>query len=665
MRVLVRIFSWMYRVVALRLLPLIILLAIGWSGYQVAEAVTRQVNEQSDYQAHIDGIDSTATALVGNSLISMVIATDSPTDVPTELVTETPVPTDTSVPTDVLVSPTVEEPTEQPLPTNTEISTNTVVPDTSTPTDEPTSEPTLTDIPTDVPTEVSESTQVSNDARPQQFVTNTPLLTNTPRPVVFATNTPAGGNANPTIEADSSTLIEPTIIPTQIPTVATATATSVPTFTPTEVPPTPLPQATNPPVPTVFFPQSPQEGTVLNGTLVPTESPLIQRDYDLVNILILGGDDGLTNDGFNRTDSMIVVSINRDTGTVGLLHLPRDLFVYLPSGQMQRLNVAYAVGENIGWTDGGFGLIRQTILYNFGINVHYHVRLDFGNFQEIIDNFGGVNIANDCEYQDYALIGAEVPEGAIAIDDEGLWSLPVGYYEMSGAEALWYARSRTNSSDFDRGRRQIQIIRALWRQIRASGQLSLTNLPSLWDQGVDLVETDLNLETMISLLPFALDLDLNTLQSYQLIHTYHTTPWQTPAGDFVQLPVYDTLQPLLQDFYQPPPESLLLIQDSTIAVFNGSGNENWDLVASDRLGWEGFNAIAYGEAETTDYTDTVLIDRTGETRGGSLNQIADLLNVRSENIIIDPDPNRTSDYEVIIGSNYHSCDGTVVDISEN
>jgi len=39
--------------------------------------------------------------------------------------------------------------------------------------------------------------------------------------------------------------------------------------------------------------------------------------------------------------------------------------------------------------------------------------------------------------------------------------------------------------------------------------------------------------------------------------------------------------------------------------------------------------------------------------------------VRSENIIIDPDPNRTSDYEVIIGSNYHSCDGTVVDISEN
>ena len=72
MRVLVRIFSWMYRVVALRLLPLIILIAIAWSGYQVAQAVTRQVNEQGDYQSHIEGIDGTATALLNNSLVSMV-----------------------------------------------------------------------------------------------------------------------------------------------------------------------------------------------------------------------------------------------------------------------------------------------------------------------------------------------------------------------------------------------------------------------------------------------------------------------------------------------------------------------------------------------------------------------------------------------------------------
>src|SRR5690606_40443867 len=69
-------------------------------------------------------------------------------------------------------------------------------------------------------------------------------------------------------------------------------------------------------------------------------------------------------------------------------------------------------------------------------------------------------------------------------------ALPI--YHLNGAEALWYARARDNSTDFDRGRRQQQILRAVWRKARDSGLLA--NLPALWNQAVPLVETNLGLD---------------------------------------------------------------------------------------------------------------------------------------------------------------------------
>lgn len=664
MKLIARMIRGFFRLIVFRLVPLILIIGIVWSGYQVAQAVSRQFDERESYETRADTFSGTATAMT--PLVAQIVNVPGVTDT----TTVTAEPTETEIVEVALNSTeTVEEtaqvePTEEvivpedtaipPSPTDTNLppsatNTNTVEP-TSTPV-----APTATEVPTEEPTAENQQMQI--------FVTNTRI------PVVFATNTPQGA------QGGQATQVVPTNVPliTNTPeTPPTVAATLTPTAIPTEVPTatetlpaiTPTSDATNPPVPTVFFASDPPEGAVSRGTAVPTVVPLVPRnDYDLVNVIILGGDDGLTDDNFNRTDVMIILSINRDTGTVSMLSLPRDLFVYLPSGSMERLNAAYAVGDSIGWTDGGFGLLRQTILYNFGINVHYYVRVDFSGFREIIDSLGGVNIAVDCDYQDYALIGADVPEDAYAADDEGLYTLPVGYYEMSGGEALWFARTRANSSDFDRGRRQQQLIRAIWRKVISSGELNPLNLPNLWSQATSVVETSLTLDVIASMLPIALNLDVSDVENYVIVRTYHTTPWQPPDGAFVQLPVYDTLRPLLEDFYQPPPASQLELAGSSIAVYNGSGNENWDLIAADSLGWEGFNAIAYGETEDgTVYDDTVLIDRAGQQRGSRLNDIAQALNVRPENIIVDPDPNRVADYEVIVGSNYNSCPGGVLPV---
>jgi LCP family protein required for cell wall assembly len=499
-----------------------------------------------------------------------------------------------------------------------------------------TASPTMTATPSFTPTATHTPT-----------VTHTPTFTptSTPQPTliaqVFATNTPRVPNVtipalNTPLPAGDST--------------ATRTITPGPPLTPL---PTEAIQATVRPLPTLLRPGDPNLGAAA-PTAIPTQVPPIDRQgYDLVNILLLGGDSELTGDNVDRTDTMIVVSINRTTNTINMLSLPRDLFVYIPGWTMQRLNLAYTRGEQVGWTDGGFGLMRQTIFYNFGINVHYYALVNLSGFKEIIDAVGGVDVAVDCAIKDQPLIGAPPPSEAQGPDDENYYVLPVGYYHLMGEGALWYARSRHNSIEFDRGRRQQQILRALWRAGRNTGQI--TRMPELWSQLTAVVRTDLSFEDMLGLLPYALSLDPDRIGHFKMNRLYHTTPWQPPDGSFVQLPNYEPVRELMEAFYRPPTESQVVIEGAEITVFNGTSNTDWDRVAAERLAWSGFKAVAAGAADNPQYADTILIDRSGQTKGSKLPDIVRILNVRPENVRIEPDPNRTADYEVILGSSYNSC----------
>lgn len=635
-----------------RLIPFALIIGILIFGMGVANAVVRQFDERSTFESAKETFRDTATELAAiPTSVSEVSPSVPPTDTIEPTVTKSSTPTIS--PSDTRVPPSIT-----PRPTETE--TNTPVSPTATRRSTQTPEP-ASDTPTTVPPTNTSTQESAVEATPVSVAQSNP--TNTIAPVIFATNTPnLGTNLFHTATPESTRTPLPA---TSTPTVTATTTleptlTNVPSLTPTA---TVAATETPRPVPTVLFAPSREDGAILNGTAVPTHVPTVPREFNLVNIILLGGDDELTDGNFYRTDTMIIVSINRDTGSVAMLSLPRDLFVYIPSGQMNRLNVVYAIGESIGWTPGGgFGLLRQTILYNFGINVHYYARVNFSGFQEIINTMGGVDIAVDCAYQDYQLIGAEVPEGAEEVGDEGLHTLGVGYYEMDGAQALWYARTRRNSSDFDRGRRQQQLLRAIWH--RAKESVSLTNAVDLWNQGMEVVDTDMGLDDFVSLLPMALSLDVSQIENYTLIRTYHTIPWQTPAGDFVQLPNYETMRPLLEDFYRPPSDSQILLEGATIAVYNGTDNPDWDRVAAERLAWEGFRAYPNGLAESLDFAETTLIDYTGQQKGSSLGEIAGILNVNTTNINIDPDPNREADFAVILGANYNSCDAAVLAVDE-
>jgi polyisoprenyl-teichoic acid--peptidoglycan teichoic acid transferase len=581
-----------------RLLVLALVVGILFYGYRTVEAVLRRVGEQTAVTGRLAAYAETATAL------APTLWTRTPTLTPTNTATNTLAPTDTATPRPTATfSPT-------PVPTDT-----------------------LTPAATVTPVPATDSAfEPAVIALKQDFVTNTPRPANAGDVTLPAINTPAGG-AQPTDTA------APTVTPT------TAATLPAPTLPAVSITPRPLP--------TLFvYGNAPADLVAPTGVPTPVEY-VDRRGNDLVNIMLLGNDGELSDDGFIRTDTMIILSINRTTNTVSMLSLPRDLFVYIPGWTMQRLNLAYIYGENAGWTDGGFGLLRQTILYNFGINIHYYAMVNLTGMRGLIDAVGGIPLSVDCAIQDLPLIGADMPAGALPPDEEGYQILPVGYYQMTGGEALWYARSRHNSSDFDRGRRQIQVLRAIWRTARDNGLL--TNLPTLWSEAMQFTETNLTFEDIIGLAPIALNLDPSGIENFNMARLYHTTPWQTPDGDFVQLPVYDTIRPLLEDFYSPPTENQVRVEGARIRVLNGTANANFDRVAADRLAYSGFVAEAAGAADNDAYADTILIDYTGSSKGSSLLEIATILNVPAANIRIQPDPNREVDFEVILGASYNSC----------
>jgi LCP family protein required for cell wall assembly len=403
---------------------------------------------------------------------------------------------------------------------------------------------------------------------------------------------------------------------------------------------------------------------ISGGTAIPTRMPLLVardregKEYEIINFLLLGQDSDSIDqrEGVFRTDTMIVLSVNLTTDTVAMISLPRDLYVYIPDWGMQRLNLAWGRGQAVGWTDGGFGLLRQTILYNLGIRIHYFAMVDFDGFKQIIERLNGVSIAVDCPIQDYRFTG-NYDENNEPIFE--LVTLSIGVHEMDSITALFYARSRKNSSDFDRGRRQQQLLRAIWYEARTEGYLDLGNIPTLYNDLTQIVETNIPLDVMIQLAPLALSMEPNEVENHFFRLGYETTSFTAPDGGNVQLPnlaIIDTIRA----FLIPPTENRLVSDSAKIEVYDNSNlGMRLDLVASERLVWEGLAPSAKGIGHPpTEYAgngNSILIDYAGDTKGSSVKAIMRYLNIPATNYFPQPDPNRTTDIAVYLTDTYSSC----------
>jgi LCP family protein required for cell wall assembly len=382
-------------------------------------------------------------------------------------------------------------------------------------------------------------------------------------------------------------------------------------------------------------------------TPVPTPVTEFEVRPGVVNILLLGSDSRGPGTGW-RTDTMIVVSVDTNNGVVSMLSIPRDLFVYIPGYGMNRINTADV--------RGGPELVRQTLLYNLGLPVHFYARVDFDNFKRIIDAMGGVDVAVDCTLHDWRLKSPDLDP-----DLEDSWEIftqTVGIQHMDGDLALWYARSRLTTNDFDRGRRQQQILRALYHTAR--DQQMLGRVPELWTAWHDAVETDLQIGDLLWLAGVGLQAGDNLR-----VRSFYLAPavisWVAPPnGAQVLLPDWERVQLIISGMLAEPASNRGDQERIVVEVWNGTTRTDIDRLAVDRLRNEGF-IPAIAASDRTDYPHTVIIDLTGVTKGSKIPRLQEIFDVPAERVFTQVVPDSPVAYRVILGADYDSCRGAKID----
>jgi LCP family protein required for cell wall assembly len=242
-----------------------------------------------------------------------------------------------------------------------------------------------------------------------------------------------------------------------------------------------------------------------------TPPGLLPQPKGQINILLLGSDQRLRSYGF-RTDTIILATVNPAENTVNLTSFPRDLYVNIPGGNTNRINTAFA--------RGGFETLASTFEINFGVRPDFYVLTNFWSFTEVVDSLGGVDVYASQALSEYTA--------------RGWFTIPAGLNHMDGATALYYARSRKSTSDFDRNRRQQEVAKAIFTKLMSL--YTISKIPDLYGIYVDNVTTNIRFKDAIPLIPVAARInDADQIKHY-FIGRKQVSNWTTSGGAAVLLP---------------------------------------------------------------------------------------------------------------------------------
>lgn len=201
---------------------------------------------------------------------------------------------------------------------------------------------------------------------------------------------------------------------------------------------------------------------------VPDENRLdiqnVVSDENVFNLLLIGSD--TRKDGsYGLSDSMILLSLNKQSKEVVISSFMRDMYVEIPGQEtptMHKLNWAHS--------RGGAELLMDTLEHNFGVEIDYYLRVDFNAFANIIDAAGGLEIEiSDAEAA--AMIDPLAEQNNIFSNQKGTDYLYAGgAYHMNGNQALAYSRIRKGvGDDFSRTDRQREVIGLIAEKVKGMG----------------------------------------------------------------------------------------------------------------------------------------------------------------------------------------------------
>jgi len=393
------------------------------------------------------------------------------------------------------------------------------------------------------------------------------------------------------------------------------------------------------------------ENTPLQPNYGPTPQPWDKAGP--VTVLLIGLDyRDWEEGGPARTDTMILLTMNPDTRTAGMLSIPRDLWVSIPGFEYSKINTAYYLGDLYDVPGGGAGLAVETVEQFLGVEINYYVQVDFSAFERFIDEIGGIEI--------------EVPY-ELTVDPIGpnnTVTLPEGLQTLDGSTTLAYARNReTFGGDFDRAARQQQVIMAIRSRILDANLLPelIARSPVLYQQFSSGIISNLTLQEVIELAWTALQIPQENI-ARAVIGAEQVTMSYSPDGLDILLPDPDAIRELRDQVFAGEgsvgpvatvvvgnPAELRAAEAATISVLNATSTPGLAGQTQDYLIAQGINVVSTGNAQQG-YAATVIIDYTGNPY--TVEYLLDLMDVDPSNYFVSYDPNATVDIAILLGDDW-------------
>lgn len=246
-------------------------------------------------------------------------------------------------------------------------------------------------------------------------------------------------------------------------------------------------------------------------TKLPEEEFVGDESSDgLTNYLIVGVD--TRGEEQSRSDTMMLLSWNRETNEMKLVSFMRDIYADIPGYQSYKLNTTYYLG--------GVQLLKDTLTSMFDVPIHHYALIDFHSFESLIDILAPTGVEIDVEKDMSAHIGV---------------SLTKGVQNLNGQELLGYARFRHDEEgDFGRVERQQKVIEALKNELLAPSNFK--NIPTLIGAAQGYVTTDIStseeIKTLLSIIAGgSVEIDKMTIP---IEGTYHFTSYNH-AGSVIEI----------------------------------------------------------------------------------------------------------------------------------
>lgn len=217
----------------------------------------------------------------------------------------------------------------------------------------------------------------------------------------------------------------------------------------------------------------------------PTDDPLSLKK-DPYSILIIGLDDGVARNWGekSRSDVLILATVNPNDFTVKMMSIPRDTYAFIPAvGYKSRINNAYFFAGPTGTIDA--------VEYLLDVPVDYYVRLNFQAFMGVVDALGGI------EYdvpKTFSVVNSKDVENGITIKK--------GLQTLNGEQALAVARVRKIDNDFERNKRQQELIKAIIKKTASIG--SITKLDDVMQAVGSNMRTNITADEMLDIASYGI-----------------------------------------------------------------------------------------------------------------------------------------------------------------